>query len=136
MGSTPSGRTRVPPQERFAPAEGEFDLEAASHALWNEANAGQHGHRQMALFRHGPATLALYCFEPGASLPDHAVDGPVIIQVLEGELIVRTEQNQHTLPAGRMLRLAPGVTHDVEARKRSRMLLTICVEGPASHGIP
>lgn len=135
MASTPTGRTRVAPQERFAPEEGEFDLEAASQALWNEANSGQHGHRQMALFRHGPATLALYCFEAGASLPDHSVDGPVIIQVLEGEIIVRTEHKEHKLPAGRMLRLAPGVTHNAEASTRSRMLLTICIEGPDSHSV-
>ncbi len=67
--------------ERFASDEDHVDLTAAAQWLWNEPGSGQHGHRQMALFHHGQSTVALYCFEAGASLPDHVVDGVVIIQV-------------------------------------------------------
>lgn len=126
-------RSRPRPADRFAVAEDQVDLNQAAEQLWNEPNAGQHGHRQMALFHHGPATVALYCFEPGAALPDHSVDGPVTIQVLTGQLTVKTEQGRYELAAGHLLRLAPGVRHDVEAQQRSEMLLTVCVEGPNSH---
>ena len=133
MTATPENRARPKPAERFAPLEDVVDLTAATDRLQNEPNAGQHGHRQMALFHHGPATVALYCFEAGSKLPDHVVDGPVTIHVLEGRLQVKTAQSKHELPANHLLRLAPGVNHDVEAVEASKMLLTVCVEGPNSH---
>lgn len=131
--TNPENRVRPRPQERFAPAEHEVDLQAAADWLWQEPHAGQHGHRQMALFRHGPATVALYCFEAGSSLPDHVVDGSVLIHVLKGQLTVHTDSTAHKLSAGHLLRLAPGVKHDVEAEQASEMLLTVCIEGPNSH---
>lgn len=131
--TSPDNRVRPRPAERFAPAEDQVDLQAAAQRLWQEPKAGQHGHRQMALFRHGPATVALYCFEAGASLPDHVVDGSVLIQVIKGRLIVHTDNGRHELQAGHLLRLAPGVKHDVEAEETSEMLLTVCIEGPNSH---
>lgn len=128
-------RLRPHPQARFATHADVFDLELAAQTLLSEANGGQHGHRQITLFRHGPATLALYCFEAGSRLPDHVVDGAVIIQVLEGRLLVHIDDAKHDLTAGRVLRLGPNVKHDVQAVEPSRMLLTVCVEGPGSHSV-
>jgi len=133
MSASPENSARPRPAERFAPLEDVVDLNDAAARLRNEPNAGRHGHRQMALFHHGPATVALYCFEAGSKLPDHVVDGPVMIHVLEGRLRVSTNETKHELSAGQLLRLAPGVNHDVEATEASRMLLTVCVEGPNSH---
>jgi quercetin dioxygenase-like cupin family protein len=129
MGDHQPGQVRQPPRERFAPSEDEVDLQKAAEALRAEPNAGQHGHKQMALFKHGPETVALYCLEPGAKLPDHEVSGPVLIQVLAGRITVHTDQSQHTLKQGMLLRLSPHVRHDVEAIDASDMLLTVCVEG-------
>ncbi|MEX0886887.1 MAG: AraC family ligand binding domain-containing protein [Phycisphaeraceae bacterium] len=128
----PAGRLRTHPEERFASLEEELDLQAVADKLLAEPS-GQHGHKQVALFRHGPATLALYCFDAGGRLPDHVVDGPVIIHVLTGRLHVHTDAAEHNLPAAQLLRLAPGVRHDVIAEEPSQMLLTVCLEGPGSH---
>ena len=133
MTDQPAGRLRTPPEQRFASSEEAVNLADAAEKLLAEPS-GQHGHKQMALFRHGPATLALYCFDAGGRLPDHVVDGPVIIHALSGRLRVRTDQAEHALAAGQLLRLAPGVRHDVNADEPSQMLLTVCLEGPGSHG--
>ena len=133
MNDQSPGRLRTPPEQRFAPPEELVDLPAAAHQLLAEPS-GQHGHKQMALFRHGQATLALYCFDAAGRLPDHVVDGPVIIHVLAGRLHVNTDHNTHTLAAGQILRLAPGVRHDVTADEPTQMLLTVCLQGPDSHG--
>ncbi|MFA9477356.1 AraC family ligand binding domain-containing protein [Phycisphaerales bacterium AB-hyl4] len=134
MSDGAEGRVRTPPRERFAPAEEMFDLAAVAEKLLAEPGSGRHGHRQMTLFRHGPATLALFCFEEAdARFPDHVVDGVVIIQVLKGRLTVHTEQSAHEMQAGQVLRLGPNVRHDVVAAEPSQMLLTVCVEGPGSH---
>lgn len=135
MSTNPSGRSRPHPAMRFSPPEDRVDLNAEIKALLEEPGSGQHGHRQKALFHHGPATLALYAFEAGSKLPNHVVDGSVIIQVLQGRLVVATENARHELSAGDLLRLAPGVVHDVEAVDQSQMLLTVCVEGPDSHAL-
>lgn len=126
-------RLREPPEARFARPEDQFDLHAAARELAGEPESGQHGHRQKALIREGPMTLALYLFEAGSRLPNHVVDGVVLIQVLEGHLQVTTAAGTHDLPAGNVLRLSAGVQHDVIAVSSSQMLLTIALEGPGSH---
>lgn len=131
--SITSTRLRPHPSKRFAPDEHVFDLKVAAAELKREPS-GQHGHKQIALFKHGPATLALFVFDPGARLEDHVIDGPVIIQTLTGHLSVTTGERSYALPAGALLRLAPGVPHDVQASEASQMLLTVCVEGDSSHG--
>lgn len=133
MDAPQPGELRTPPRERFAPKEDEVDLSRAAEALRAEPRAGERGHRQMALFRHGPATVALYTFEPGGRMPDHVVEGPVFIHVLKGRLTVTTRESTHDLGEGMLLRLSPSVAHDVKAVEQSEMLLTVCVEGPHSH---
>ena len=133
MADSPSQRLRPHPEQRFATSEEQLNLEEVSEYLRKEPS-GRHGHKQMALFKHGPATLALFHFERGAKLDDHTVDGPVIIHVLDGRLRVRCSDSEHDLAAGTLLRLSPGVRHNVRAEEDSRMLLTVCLEGPGSHG--
>jgi len=125
--------SRTPPRERFAVSEQQVDLAQAARALREEPGSGQHGHRQMALFRHGPETVALYSFEAGSTLPAHVVEGPVLIQALSGQLRVQTDSTSYDLAAGQLLRLSPNVTHSVEAIEASDMLLVVCIEGPNSH---
>ncbi|MEX1017628.1 MAG: cupin domain-containing protein [Phycisphaeraceae bacterium] len=134
MNRADEGRVRTHPNQRFATHEDVFDLDAAADQLLAEPGSGQHGHRQMTLFRHGPATLALFCFEQaGARMPDHTVNGPVIIHVLKGRLTIHTDDAEHDLSAGQLLRLAPNVRHDVVAAEPAQMLLTVSLEGPGSH---
>ncbi len=64
---------------------------------------------------------------------DHVVDGPVMIHALSGRAIIKTDDGEHDLSAGKLLRLAPGVKHDVTAKEPTRLLVTICLEGPGSH---
>ena len=128
-----STRLRPHPSKRFAPDEHVFDLKIAADELRAESS-GQRGHKQITLFKHGPSTLAMFMFDPGARLADHVVDGPVIMQTLSGHLSVTTDERSYALPAGTLLRLAPGVRHDVQASEASQMLMTVCVEGPESHG--
>lgn len=130
---TPSpNRLRPHPAERFAAEHDRVDLYQAAEMLEHE-DSGQHGHRQIALFKHGPATVALFTFEAGARLADHVIDGPVILQALAGHMRVTTEDAGYELNEGQLLRLAPGVRHDIAANLDSRLLMTICVEGPNSH---
>ena len=130
--SSSEGRLREHPEQRFAPDQELFELDQTVQKLHRESS-GQHGHKQINLFKHGPVSLALFHFDAGAKMDDHSVDGVVIIHVLKGRLIVRTEEQNHEMGPNAVLRLAPNVMHSVEAKEHADMLLTICVEGPGSH---
>ncbi len=133
MTRSSADRNRIHPQERFAPPEELIDLDAAAAQLAAEDSDIANGHRQIALCKHGPMTAALFTFQAGSHLDDHVVDGPVLIQVLTGRVTITTSDGVHDLPAGSLLRLAPGVRHDVKAAEDSRLLVTFCLEGPDSH---
>jgi quercetin dioxygenase-like cupin family protein len=129
-------RLRPRPSERFAAAEHRLDLRAAADALRAEPHPARAGHRQQALYRRGPVTIALFAFEEGAELTDHAASGLVTIHALAGELAVRTDNEIHALPAGTMLVLAPGVRHSVRAARPSEMLLSVHRETPGEGTSP
>ena len=131
MSTRPAERLRQPPSQRFATSEDVIDLKQAAQRLVRQSSDTQ-GHRQMTLFKQGPATLALFLFDEGARLADHVVDGPVIIHVLAGRVKVATDAATHELAEGTLLRLAPKVRHDLEATEPSQVLMTMCLEGPDS----
>jgi quercetin dioxygenase-like cupin family protein len=136
MSDAPQHRLRPHPSVRFAENEQTFSLDREIDGLLKEQDAGQHGHRQKALFAHGPMTVALYAFEAGSRLPDHVVDGDVIIQVLEGHVVVSTGETDRHLHSGQILVLAPGVRHDLAAEEASRLLMTFCLERSYRTGPP
>ena len=120
---------RVPPRERFAHDAVQFDLHSAALQLESEHDEGQHGHRQVALYKHEKTTIALFRFEKGGGLPDHRAQGTVIIQVIEGNIALEVAGEEHSLKSGGLMVLAPGVKHDVKAFENTLMLLTVCLDG-------
>lgn len=130
-----TNRLREHPDERFAPPQHTFDLLGVARALAAEPATGGRGHRQKTLYRHGRLTVALFAFDPGAALPPHKAAGAVTINVLSGQLRVRTPGGEHDLPAGNLLVLAPGVEHDVSAAGEgtpSVMLLQVHLDEPTA----
>lgn len=129
MTQVPEERRRVHPRDRFSVPQQVFNLRETAETLRKEPDSGQHGHRQMTLFKHGPATVALFLFEKaGAGLREHTTEGFVTIHTLGGTLTVHAEGQTHTLTEHALLTLAPKVPHDVVAEEPSQMLLTVCLE--------
>jgi len=127
--SDSSERLREHPEERFRPAVHEIDLGAAAAQIEAEPLGEARKHRQKTLYKQGPMTVALFHFEAGSGLPPHVADGVVTVHVLTGRLRMMAQGEAHDLPAGKMLVMAPGVRHDVQAVEDSRMLLTVCLDG-------
>ncbi len=133
MEHQPSERLREHPDPRFAGMQHAFDLEALAAQLRQEFQAGEEGHRQESLYKHGSTTVALFVFGHLTGLPPHRTTGVVIIQVLKGYLQITAEGQVHDLHAGKMLVLAPGVEHGLVAYEESEMLLTVHLNAaPAS----
>ncbi|MCL5769731.1 MAG: AraC family ligand binding domain-containing protein [Planctomycetes bacterium] len=128
MSAESSARLREPPEQRFAGPVHLIDLRKAGKRLLAEPPHPTQGHRQITLYRHGAATLALFHFGPGGSLVNHRANAVVNVHVMTGQVNVQTPQGTHRVEAGQMLVLAPNVPHDVQAVKTSRLLLTVCLK--------
>jgi quercetin dioxygenase-like cupin family protein len=126
-------RLREHPAPRFATAQHSFDLAGEIALLRKEFPAGEQGHRQRTLYKHGRTTLALFLFERLTHLPTHRANGVVIIQALHGHLQLTANGQAHQLRADQILALAPQVEHQVIAYEESGMLLTVVLEPNPSH---
>ena len=60
-----------------------------------------------------------------ASIPEHAVSGPITLHCLEGTIRLDTSRGSVDLRAGDWLYLAPGDPHSVFGLEDSSLLLTI-----------
>ncbi len=129
MESPKPERLRQHPAQRFAGPQHQFDLAAAAAKLRQEHEAGQAGHRQESLYKHGPTSVSLFLFGHLTRLPPHRAKGVVFIHVLKGHLRVNADGQVHDLRTGNLLVLSPGVEHDVVAQEETEMLLTVHLEG-------
>ncbi len=127
MSTQSAERLRQHPEARFAAAQIAFDFGEVAARLRSEPKAGEGGHRQETLYRHGPVTIALFAFERFTGLAEHAARGIVSMQVLDGRLKITAEDQVHELGPGQMLVLAPGLRHAVAAEEESMMLVTVCL---------
>lgn len=121
-------RLRPPPSERFAGPSHHLSLRQALADLRAETKEARNGHRQITLFHRAPVTQVLFSFEPGGHLAEHSARGLVTIHVVEGQLQVGAEGQEHTLSAGELLILDPDVPHDVRSTGDGAMLLTVHLE--------
>jgi quercetin dioxygenase-like cupin family protein len=126
-------RLREHPSSRFAAPQHRFDLETVTGVLAHEAQAGQAGHRQETLYKHGGTTVALFLFGHLTHLRPHRTNGTVVIHVLKGHLRVTAEEQTHDLRAGHLLVLASGIEHGIVAPEQSAMLLTVHLDPLAAN---
>jgi len=118
-------RLRQHPQERFAAPQLQIDLQDVIARLRTEPHAGERGHRQETLYRHGGYTIALFAFERFTGLSEHKANGIVNMHVLRGCMKITAASQVHELRAGQMLILAPGMAHAVAAEEEGEMLVTV-----------
>jgi len=131
-----AARLRPQPESRFAASQHAFDLNAVALKLKEEFQAGEEGHRQITLYKQDSTTVALFIFGHLTRLPPHRAKGIVTIQVLKGHLQIKAEDQAHTLRAGNLLVLGPGVEHDLVAYEESEMLLTVHLSATRGSGPP
>jgi quercetin dioxygenase-like cupin family protein len=69
--------------------------------------------------------IVLIALHAGAEMKTHTAPGIISVQVLEGHITFRTEQQTTELDQGQMLALLKGIPHSVLAREESVFLLTM-----------
>lgn len=74
---------------------------------------------------HPDMRVVVLAFSDGHLLKEHAAPFPVLMQALDGELLVRAGGEETRLVPGRLLRMDAMLRHEVQALKPSRLMLTL-----------
>jgi quercetin dioxygenase-like cupin family protein len=125
-------RRRPHPHSMAAPFL-EFDLtrEVAELHREPEWNSGQNA---KTLVKYDDLRIVLTALKSRERLPGHRTEGRISIQTVTGHIQVRAQGRTFELPAGTLLALDQGVSHDVEALEDSAFLLTIAWSSRSENG--
>ncbi|GAA3746888.1 hypothetical protein GCM10022239_23020 [Leifsonia bigeumensis] len=85
----------------------------------------QEGLGHQTVLRHPDVRVVVLAFAAGHVLKEHAAPFPLLMQALDGELLVRADGRETRLVPGGLLRLDPSLRHEVEAVQGSRLMLTL-----------
>ncbi len=77
------------------------------------------------LLQHATGTLTVFSFDAGQALSEHTVPFHAFVQVLDGEAQIIIGGKPVTVTAGEIVLMPGGISHEVKAIKRFKMLLTL-----------
>lgn len=126
-----------PVQHPVSAAALSFELAREMETVRREL-AGAAGRIARTLVKEGALRITLVGVGAGGGLREHRADGPISIQVLDGDIEVNAGGRSHTLASGALLVLEAGVPHAVRSERGGFFLLTLVGGGgPAkSAGAP
>ena len=84
-------------------------------------------HRAQILIKTSTIRVVVVTMLEGGELQEHSAPGPITIHALDGAIDVEVEGEKHSLNAGELISMAPGVRHAVRCVKEGSFLLTIGV---------
>ncbi|MFA5607551.1 MAG: cupin domain-containing protein [Leucobacter sp.] len=76
------------------------------------------------IFQGTGARMIRLTFAAGQVMREHSTNVPLIVQMLEGELLFRIDGDELRLTRGSILHVEPGIMHELEAVTESHVLLT------------
>jgi len=110
--------------------------ERLRHLPWQKFDTGEMAAPESAreksgrtLFKDGNMSLVTVTVEAGGSVAAHSTHGPALIQVLKGAVDMRVGGDTVSVSEGEILALSAGRDHDIHARERSVLLLTLTTHG-------
>ncbi|MFL9964854.1 cupin domain-containing protein [Paraburkholderia sediminicola] len=78
-----------------------------------------------ALFKEERLEVMRIVLPAGTGMPVHAVDGPVTVQCIEGEVDLEMNEGHQILRTGDLVYLASGVPHALTSFQNSSILVTV-----------
>jgi quercetin dioxygenase-like cupin family protein len=85
----------------------------------------EHGIASRVLARRSGGSVTLFAFDAGQGLTEHTSPFDALVIVLEGRFSLTVGGTLLDARAGQIVRLPASVSHAVEAREASRMLLVM-----------
>jgi quercetin dioxygenase-like cupin family protein len=119
-------QTHVISNDRLA-----FSLEKEAAHLRAQLKPG--GRHAITLAKQAGVSVVLIGMAAGNKLSDHSAPGLVTIQVVSGRATVSFQDEHINASPGDLVVVGPGVTHAVEAREDTAILVTISMHPEAVH---
>jgi quercetin dioxygenase-like cupin family protein len=104
------------------------NLEEKARGILEEARLAPLGRAAETLVKEGPLRMTIIGFTAGSSMADHRANGPVSIEVLQGQIIVTTAYGATPVPKRHTLIIGEDVRHSLIAKTDSVALLSIAIE--------
>lgn len=102
-----------------------FDLEAERARTSDPAITERSGRNARTLMKSGPLRVTLIVLAPGGGIPEHHAEGPILVQPLDGRIVLTIAGETHDLGPGQLLSAGPGVPHSVRSEAGASFLLTV-----------
>ena len=101
------------------------DLAAEVDALRRESGWQQGDRNAKTFLKESDVRAVLTALKAGATVKEHSVPGPAIVQALSGRISLRLPDQTVELSVGQLVALEGNLPHDVEAIEESAFLVTI-----------
>lgn len=102
-----------------------FDLAAIDREMRREDAYLREGHTARTLVREPDLRIVLVAMRAGSQMSEHRANETASVHTLSGHIRLRLPDKEVELPAGRLLVLGKGLSHDVQAIDESAFLLTL-----------
>jgi quercetin dioxygenase-like cupin family protein len=102
-----------------------MDLKEFQEQIKDEKSWKDGDRNAITLFKSDGMRVVLIALHAGSEMKTHTAPGIISVQVLEGQIIFKTEKQTAELNKGQMLTLHKGVPHSVVASVESTFLLTL-----------
>jgi quercetin dioxygenase-like cupin family protein len=79
----------------------------------------------LPLFENDAGSVELFAFDKGHGMPDHTHGADALVQVLEGEMMIRIEKKKIKLQKDELFIIRAHQLHETKAIKKSKMLVTL-----------
>lgn len=102
-----------------------IDIPAFIENIKNEKQWKDSDRNAITVFKTNGLRIVLMALHKDAEMTEHTADGLISIQMLEGRMIFKTEEQAVELNKGQMLALHEGIPHSVVAKEETIFLLTL-----------
>lgn len=98
------------------------------HDVRAESPMPETGLDRATVISHPDLRVVVLTFAAGHVLKEHSAPFPLLMQALDGDLLVRAGGQETRLAPGSLLRLDASLPHEVEALSDSRLMLTLATK--------
>ncbi len=102
-----------------------IDLGAFSEQIRNEESWKNSDRNAITVFKTTGMRIVLIALHKGAEMARHTAEGLISVQVLEGQMVFKTDERSVELNKGQMLALHERIAHSVLAKAETIFLLTL-----------
>lgn len=103
-----------------------FDLDREEREATHPDILERDGRSSRTLLKDGHLRVTLIVLGPDGDVPGHVAPGPITVQPLRGEVVVRVDDgDEHTVGPNEILAIGPAVPHSVRSTDGAAFLLTV-----------